>query len=97
MKSTAIIDEALTLIDGGRQVNYGTPERSFSSIGHVWTGLLLKKLAPGQVITAEDVGLLMTGLKLAREANQHKRDNLVDAHGYLALHARIVGCEPETP
>jgi hypothetical protein len=35
----------------------------------------------------KDVAIMMALLKIARETHQHKRDNLVDAIGYLALAA----------
>jgi hypothetical protein len=31
----------------------------------------------------------MVGLKLQRQAMKNKRDNLVDAHGYLLVYAHI--------
>ena len=37
----------------------------------------------GQPVTPEQVGLCMVIVKLAREVNGHKRDNIVDAIGYL--------------
>ena len=83
--------EAYSLITGDRKDAYGQVENSFEGIADVWTGLLKNKLEHGQRLAPEDVALMMTGLKLARETNQRKRDNIVDAHGYLALHAQIVG------
>lgn len=80
------VDEATALVNGERQGAYGPPEDSFKAIAKVWSGLLANKLRPGVDIDAADVALLMTGLKLARETNQHKRDNVVDAHGYLIIY-----------
>ncbi len=55
----------------------------------MWTGLLQAKLAPGAAIDSADVALLMTALKLRREAHKPKPDNLIDAHGYLLCLERI--------
>jgi len=43
---------------------------------------LYSKLLPDVVLSAEDVALCMQGVKIAREAFRHKRDNLTDGHGY---------------
>jgi hypothetical protein len=40
-------------------------------------------------MTAEDVCWFMVLLKMARQAHMNKRDNLVDAVGYIALIERI--------
>jgi hypothetical protein len=86
-----LMQEAWELTNGDRHQAYGTAEEVFRAYGLIYTGFLAHKLKPGVVIDAADVALLMTGLKLAREANNPKRDNVVDAHGYLSLLARIRG------
>lgn len=83
--SRGCADEAFGLVNGGRQDQYGKPERSFEALADVFTGLLKRRLAPGERVSPEDVALLMVGLKITRESNQRKRDNVVDAHGYLFL------------
>lgn len=64
------------LVHGERQQEYGPPEESFLSIAKVWSGIL--KID----VTKEQVALCMLGLKLVREANLHKQDNLDDIDGY---------------
>lgn len=86
-----LMREAWSLTNGDRHQAYGRAEDVFRAYGMIYTGLLAAKLKPGEVIDAADVAMLMTGLKLAREANKSKRDNVVDAHGYLSLLARIRG------
>ena len=84
--------DILTQVDGiisERGRNYGDPRESFCQIAEIWTTLLRSQLAPGQRVSASDVGLLMAALKIVREANMHKRDNLIDAVGYLTIVARI--------
>jgi hypothetical protein len=45
----------------------------------------------GHALTVEEGALFMVCVKLSREVNMPKRDNLTDAAGYLECYARIVG------
>lgn len=74
-------DTAAKLVLGSRNADYGSPHPDFAGIALMWSGLLNTKLAAQ--ITAVEVGLMMTALKLRRHAHKPKDDNLVDAHGYL--------------
>ncbi len=74
-------DKAAELVLGNRNADYGTPHDDFVGVALIWSGILSAKLTAN--ITAEEVALCMTGLKLRREAHKPKEDNLVDAHGYL--------------
>ena len=80
----AVLAEAGKVINGERQDAYGNPEDSFAEIGTLWGWYLGRPLSPS------DVAMMMVLLKFAREKNQRKRDNVVDACGYLALYADIV-------
>lgn len=77
------IDRAWDLTHGDRHKEYGNAVEVFEAYAKIWSGLLAKKLK--EDITASDVTLMMTALKLAREAGSPKDDNVVDAHGYLIL------------
>lgn len=79
----AILAEAREVINGERQDSYGNPEDSFADIAVLWGWYL------GRPLGAKDVAMLMALLKFAREKHQHKRDNVVDACGYLALYSDI--------
>lgn len=74
-------DTAANLVLGNRNTDYGSPHADFSGVALIWSGILNTKLK--ERITAEEVALMMVGLKLKREAHRHKDDNIVDAHGYL--------------
>jgi hypothetical protein len=82
-----VIRTAWNLTHGDRRKAYGTPAVVFAGYAKIWSGLLAKKLR--EDLTAGDVALMMTGLKLAREANSPGTDNVVDAHGYLIMHDEI--------
>lgn len=82
IKAESILEEAQRLVYGDRNKDYGHPLDDFSRTGEMATGLFRKKLRPGQEITAEDVGMFMILIKLSRQMNAPKRDNMVDTAGY---------------
>ena len=81
MQNGNILPEAHALINAERQGDYGPPSASFARIAALWSAYL------GHTVTGKDVAVCMALLKLAREANRHKRDNLLDAAGYIGLAA----------
>jgi hypothetical protein len=72
-----IATEAVGLVSGDRQIAYGHPSKNFEDIARLWSVVLGIEVTPAQV------GLCMVQVKLAREVFVPKRDNLVDAVGYL--------------
>lgn len=77
--------DALKIINGERQNSYGDPEDSFNSIASIWVWYLKNVYGNSIHISPKDVAIMMTLLKIARECNQNKEDNIIDAIGYLAL------------
>ena len=77
-----VLDEAKTIVDGARQKDYGPPEDSFAQIAKYWSIYLSAENGTLIGLTAADVAKMMILLKLAREQNAHKRDNLTDMAGY---------------
>jgi 5'-nucleotidase len=71
-----ITQEADRIVGGQRGEDYGHPRTDFTKTALIWQGIT------GRVFTPEEVGLCMIGVKLSREVNKHKRDNLVDIAGY---------------
>lgn len=84
-----ILEEAKELVYGDREKAYGHPIIDFTATAHIWTGLLLNKLDTGKAISAKDVALCMAGLKLSRESRNPRRDNRVDAIGYVITADRV--------
>lgn len=80
-KKTILI-EAQDAVYGDRQADYGTVTENFNRIADYWNVTLKDKLI--EPISADEVGLMMIGTKIARQQFRNKRDNLVDIAGYAA-------------
>lgn len=72
-----LLDEAYLLVTNDRNLAYDHPAVNFRRIADLWSVVL------GIKVDADQVGMCMVMVKLAREIHAHKRDNLVDAIGYL--------------
>jgi len=98
-----VLLDAHKIINGERQNVYGNPEDSFALIARYWQTYLAVRVDEIErersdggctkffEITASDVALMMVLFKIAREANQHKLDNIVDASGYLGIYGDMQG------
>ena len=84
-----ILEEANKIIYGDREQTYGHPSKNLDAIAMYWSTHIFNKFNVVLDLTAEDVCWMMVDLKKARQLNQHKRDNVVDAAGYIALIERI--------
>lgn len=73
----SIASEAIGLVSEDRQKTYGHPSKNFAETARLWSVVL------GIEVTATQVALCMVQVKIAREIFSPKRDNLVDAIGYL--------------
>lgn len=82
-----VLQEADRLINGDRREAYGDVRQRFESVAVGWTQII------GAPVSAQQVALAMVWLKVMREVNAHKRDNLVDIGGYTGLAAKLM----ETP
>lgn len=79
MNRTEILDMAKTYVTKDRNTTHGNPENSFGIIAAYWSAHINKN------ITAADVAVMMTLLKLARiKTNAANEDNWIDGAGYLA-------------
>lgn len=79
----SILAEADNIAGGQRSDDYGPPLLNHQRIAAIWNVQLGDTLtAP---ITPRTVCLMMIGLKLAREINAQKRDNILDIAGYVKI------------
>lgn len=84
-----ILQEADALTAGDRGADYGHPGDDYAKTGMIWGALLhkwSKESAQSDTpipVPPELACLMMVGVKLSREVNKHKHDNLVDGCGYF--------------
>lgn len=71
-----VTEEARGLVYGARNDDYGHPLDDFGRTAAMWSAIL------GAAVTAEQVALCMIAVKISRQCNRNKRDNLVDICGY---------------
>ena len=77
-RDKTILEEAQEVVYGDRQADYGTVTDNFNRIAKLWEPILQCPVTP------QMVGLCLVQLKVARQLNKPKRDNLVDGAGYFA-------------
>lgn len=75
--SNSILAEAEHLTTQDRQDSYGHPAHDYGRVSAAFNALT------GHNLTTEEAVLFMVCVKMAREAFKPKRDNRVDAAGYL--------------
>ena len=83
-----VFAEAEEIIYGDREQTYGHPAKNLKHIARQWNMYLHQKYGVASCITVEDVCWMMVDLKKTRQMNSAKRDNLVDAIGYIGLISR---------
>ncbi len=69
--------EADRLVSTDRGADYGHPLDDFCKTAALWSVVF------GIHVTPEQVAKAMSLVKVSRELNKHKRDNLVDECGYV--------------
>lgn len=74
---------AAELVTGERQESYGHPLDDFTRAGKIWEAIL------GVEVSAEQVALCMVGVKISRQSNSAKIDNIIDGIGYFLTLAMV--------
>lgn len=84
MNRSEILATAETYVSMDRNATHGDAERNFGLIAAYWSAHL------DVTVTASDVAVMMTLLKLARiKSNPKHGDNWIDGAGYLACGGEI--------
>ena len=91
-KRKLIIDQASKIVEGARQLNYGSPEDTFGRIAALWeTYLYHRKEQELWRISVYDVTMMMILMKLARLMNTPDHwDSIKDIIGYATCMASFV-------
>jgi hypothetical protein len=77
------LQEAQRLVYGDRGAAYGHPLDDYTKTAALWSVILGTKVTPQQAI------LCMIAVKISRQMNKHKRDNIVDIAGYAECLNRV--------
>ena len=77
------LQEAQHICDSVRGADYGHPLDDWTRTAAMWSAVL------GVPVTAEQALLCMVCVKVSRECNRPKRDNLVDIAGYAYCLERV--------
>lgn len=78
MIDKTIADEAAAIVNGERQQQYGHPSVHYARVADGWATIF----ADG-IFTEDRIALAMAWFKICRQLQTNKRDNLIDAIGYL--------------
>jgi hypothetical protein len=78
----SILLEADLIVNGTRNQDYGDSNENLRRIAAIATAM-------GTEISPKGVAVILIAVKLGRHMHRPKRDNLVDAAGYLELLARV--------
>ena len=76
-ETKSILEEAIEILNGSRQCDYGDPVESFKRIAQ-----LANLMSNSNDFTPIKCCIVLMATKLTRESKVHKRDNLVDLAGY---------------
>ncbi len=83
------VDEAVSIVNGARQAQYGSPHVNHGTTARLWTEYCRRRLlestgaeASEFELTARDVCALNVLQKLSRDIFAPKDDNIVDIIGY---------------
>jgi hypothetical protein len=79
-----ILQEAMRITTGDRNKDYGSPAEDFGRVAKLWSAILGVNITPMQAV------MCMVLLKVSRQTNKNKRDNLVDIAGYARV-AEMLG------
>ena len=83
MISKDLLKEAIKLVGGDRQEEYGDKLTNHKNIADLWSIFLKKEIDP------HDVAICMALVKVARLMHQRKKDSYLDLAAYAAIAGEI--------
>lgn len=91
-KELSLYEQANNAVRGIKRQEYGPLQQSFECLAKAWSSILKRDVTPRQVC------LCMASLKLVRESEAHKDDNVLDFYGYTICYEELLRSQsvPET-
>lgn len=87
---STVLDKAKVIVYGRGERDYGHPRVNMGNTAEFWTSYLQRRgLLGNNSITPRDVALMMVMVKVSREAQEFRVDNLIDIAGYTEVANRI--------
>lgn len=91
-KQKPLLLEAHDVINGERKTTYGKPANAMQGVADQWSLYMVQKYgSDAPKLTAEDVCWMMADLKKYRQMHKSRRDNVLDAAGYMGLIEQVLG------
>lgn len=90
IRAVDVATTAASLVGGDRDRQHGAKLDNFNRIAAVWNAWLGIRKDPAGALTAHDVGVMMSLMKIARtQSGAFNIDDYVDGAGYLACAAEV--------
>ena len=87
-----ILEKAKECVTGKRPEDYGSPENNFQTIADFWNTYI--KATRAKELSAKDVAVMMSLLKIARITKSDSIDSFIDLAGYAACAGQFVEIHP---
>jgi hypothetical protein len=81
----SVLHEAIEITKGDRNRDYGHPLDNLENTAEFWSGYIMRRFGVRVKLNYRDVSMMMVLMKVSRDANRPKRDNLVDICGYTNI------------
>ncbi len=93
-KKVSCLEEAQKIVYGRGEKEYGHPLKNFAHTARLLNAHFYDKLK--HPFTPQDVAYILILVKLSRQNNMEKRDNIVDIAGYAETAQRVIDRMDET-
>ena len=96
MDRRIVLEEAMKIVSGEREEQYGSPKKNFEAIAILWGNYIWIKCQKVLNFTSEDIANMMILLKMARNMRKGTDDSWIDIAGYAALGAELADQDGDT-
>lgn len=90
MSTKPLLIQAHAVINGERKKTYGDGTNGMQGVAEQWWLYLNQKYGIEFRLSPEDVCWMMADLKKYRQMHKSKRDNVLDAAGYIGLIEQVL-------